>query len=64
MDRTEVLKTVLQISCEDEYITQLGDELTTYFSLLTGVIVESSELLSPYTLGNSRGYANNFCSFG
>lgn len=58
MERTELLSSILQISCQDEYINQLIDELDVYFNLLTGVIIESGDYLSPYTLGNIRTHLN------
>ncbi|KAM3180551.1 hypothetical protein ACTXT7_016066 [Hymenolepis weldensis] len=68
MGSTEVLRTILQISDEDEYINQLSDELNTYFNLLTGVIVESNDLMSPCTLASDEMFllalkcCINFCA--
>ncbi|VDL61580.1 unnamed protein product [Hymenolepis diminuta] len=68
MGSTEVLRTILQISDEDEYINQLSDELSTYFNLLTGVIVESKDLMSPSNLASDEMFlltlkcCINFCA--
>ncbi|VDO09113.1 unnamed protein product [Rodentolepis nana] len=68
MERVEVLRSLLQLSCEDKYITQLDGELTTYFDLLTGVIVESNDSMSPYSLASDEMFILtlkclvNFCA--
>lgn len=53
MERTELLEALLQISSDEKSTEAINDELSHYFDILTGVIVESVRSLSPTRLGNS-----------
>lgn len=51
MQRVELLGSLLEVSTNEEYTRQLKSELNQYFNVMTGVIVESANLLSPQALG-------------
>ncbi|EUB56301.1 hypothetical protein EGR_08846 [Echinococcus granulosus] len=50
MERTELLESLLEVSTNEYYAHQLKDELGRYFNVMTGVVVESANLLSPQNL--------------
>ena len=57
MSRVELLESLLQISTDEKSIQDLEDELNQYFLLLTGLIIESTDSITPYTLGIRFSYS-------
>nr|CDS23103.1 FAM203 family protein GA19338 [Echinococcus granulosus] len=68
MERTELLESLLEVSTNEYYAHQLKDELGRYFNVMTGVVVESANLLSPQNLASDRMFQLsvkcliNFCA--
>ncbi|KAL5962952.1 hypothetical protein TSMEX_009319 [Taenia solium] len=68
MQRVELLESLLEVSTNEEYTRQLKNELSQYFNIMTGFIVESANSLSPQTLASDKMFQLsvkcliNFCA--